>query len=508
MSRAAKTPRAARRPARLRTRGAALALLALLTSLAPPARAQASEATRTEARERFDRGLRLFNQGDSAGALAEFLRAYELVPHPLVLFNLGLVYQAMGKPVEAVSALDRVLAAPGSLDRERLERAREVRAEQVARIGFIQVSVNVPGASVELDGLEAGRSPLAGPLNVAVGTHVVSVVAPGHSPMRRSVAVAGGATVSEAFELVPLTARLAHLTLRSSVLDAEVVVDGAVIGRTPLPASVALAPGAHTIELRRSGYRSARTSVTLGEGTAGEVALEPEVDAQALASAGGDLALSISEPDGVVFVNGAPRGPYSGPMRLPAGRHRLRVERADFFPFERDVVVPQGSRASVVVDLAPTPEKRAAYRSAAVTQRTWGYIATGSGLALGLGGGAFLLWNAGEKSDKREVAEDRLRDADPGGPCDPSTQIPETCAIDREIAIDELDAAEDRDLYGFIGVGVGAAALGLGLVLLFTADDPDRYEPRPESDVFGSLRLSPAVLVLPGGGAASLRGEF
>ena len=35
-------------------------------------------ATRAEARERFSRGLHLFENGDNGGALAEFNRAYAL----------------------------------------------------------------------------------------------------------------------------------------------------------------------------------------------------------------------------------------------------------------------------------------------------------------------------------------------------------------------------------------------------------------------------------------------
>jgi len=59
-------------------------------------------AMKTEASSRFDRGLSLFNEGDNTGALAEFKRAYELIPHPRVLFNIGLVYAAMNRPATVV----------------------------------------------------------------------------------------------------------------------------------------------------------------------------------------------------------------------------------------------------------------------------------------------------------------------------------------------------------------------------------------------------------------------
>ena len=99
-------------------RAVAVLLALVIVQLVPGARtvmATDDAQARAEARERFDRGLRLFEEGDNGGALAEFKRAHELVPNPLVLFNIGLVYAALGRPVEATDALDRVLRDAGRL---------------------------------------------------------------------------------------------------------------------------------------------------------------------------------------------------------------------------------------------------------------------------------------------------------------------------------------------------------------------------------------------------------
>src|ERR1019366_4662633 len=161
------------------------------TVLAQPT--AATEVTRQEARDRFDRGLKLFNDGDNSGALAEFKRAFELIPNPLVLYNIGLVYSAMGRPVEAVDALDKVLAAQGALTGDRLARAKQTRDDQAARIARVSVVTNVP-AAIELDNVEVGHTPQTAPLAVAGGVHVVGAVASGYVPMRKEVTVAGGAT--------------------------------------------------------------------------------------------------------------------------------------------------------------------------------------------------------------------------------------------------------------------------------------------------------------------------
>jgi hypothetical protein len=478
--------------------------------LATSVRAEPRDHARDEAHERFDRGLRLFNQGDAPGALAEFQRAYELVPNPTVLFNVGLVAEAMGDPVHAVEALDRVLRAPGNLGARELARAHEVRDEQAARVGRIALRGNVDGAEVEVDGTTVGRTPLAAPLQVGSGQHIVAVVRPGYAPVRRAVVVAGGVTANVEITLDALPGRLAHLTVRTRIPDAEVTVDDQVIGRTPLPASLALAPGQHAITLKRPGYLTVSQTVPLGDGAEGQITLDPAVDPGAFATAGGSLALVVSEPDAVVFVDGEPRGAVAAALHLPFGKHRLRVERDGFFPFERDVTVPERASAQVAVDLEPTPEKRAAYVGAAKARRTWGFIVTGTGATLAVGSIAYLVWNHGQKSDTESTFNRIAADNTPGSGtrCDPQRTRPASCVEELNIALDHFQSATDRDVWGWVGLGVGAAAAGLGTVLLVTGDDPHRYDPRPESDVFGMLRVVPVGWAAPGGAGAGLRGAF
>ncbi|HEV3191706.1 MAG TPA: hypothetical protein VGY54_14450, partial [Polyangiaceae bacterium] len=143
---------------------AAVLAFAIAASLPRAAGAQSraapTEAARSEARDRFDRGLRLFNGGDNAGALVEFRRAYELVENSTVLYNIGLVYAQMGRAVEATDALNQLLATPGTLSPDRLSLARKTRDEQASRIAEVTLETNVAGARVEVDGVEVSATPL------------------------------------------------------------------------------------------------------------------------------------------------------------------------------------------------------------------------------------------------------------------------------------------------------------------------------------------------------------
>lgn len=475
------------------------------------ARAQ-SPAARQEARERFDRGVRLFNQGNNEGALAEFTRAYELVAHPRVLFNVGLVHAAMHHPLEAVTAFDSVLADSAARGSPEARAAAAHRIEQAALIGELMVTVEQAGARIELDNLAAGVSPLSAPLRVSSGEHIVGVIAQGQYPERQRVTVAGQSRASVNFVLRPLESRFAHLEVKSNTAAAEVLVDGTVVGRTPLPASVALAPGAHSIDVRRAGYVSAQRTLNLDEGATGTVQLDLSVDASLLSTQGGRLSLQIREPNAIVFVDGQPRGGYERPFSLPPGPHQLRIERAGFFPFLRSVEVPAHETLAVSVELEPTSDERVRYHDAASMQRTWSLISIVAGGVVAGGGVAFLIVNQGAKDDAQK-AYDNADLKTPGGVCHPGAagRTPvsnNACIEDLRLRLAKLDDTRKRDVFGWVGVGVGAGALGLGLVLLLTGDDPDRYEHKPNADVFALHGVLPQAWFDAHGGGLGMRSQF
>jgi len=483
-----------------------LALCALfgLALLSTPASAQQAdgEATRDQAREHFDRGLRLFNEGDNGGALTEFQQAYQLVPHPLVLYNIGLVYEATKRPVDAVDTLDKLLQNPGNLPADRLNNARRVRDEQAARIGELEISANVSGAKVEVDGVGVAQLPLQAPLKLASGEHIIGIYATGYLPERRPVSIFGKNKAALKVDLTPLEGKPAQISVRTNVPDAEVFIDDKLVGITPLAASVPVAPGDRRVEVRRTGYTTASRQLSLGEGSSGDVVLELVEDAALLTTAGGTLVLEISETDPVVFLDGKSRGVYAAPLRVPPGRHALRIERGEFLPVERDITILASQTTTVTIALEPTPEKRAAYKQAAKTRRTWGWVATGAGSAIAVGSGVFLAINMQREDDKRKEVHEK------GNSPDCVDNRNDKCSEEYNILVDELDDIIALEPIGWAGLGVGAAAAITGVVLLVTADDPDRYEPKPESDVFAGVKVLPNAWVGQGSLAVGAVGSF
>src|SRR5262245_36043795 len=113
------------------------ASIAVTLAATGPARADGNPTpeARAEARSRFDRGIQLFEEGNAAVALSEFKRAYEIAPHPTVLYNLALAYAALNDSVHALDALDKLLADAGVLSADQIARANKARQEQVQRVG-------------------------------------------------------------------------------------------------------------------------------------------------------------------------------------------------------------------------------------------------------------------------------------------------------------------------------------------------------------------------------------
>ncbi len=471
-------------------RSSSAALVSVLVSIwtlaaSLPAYADPVDPSRAEAAERFDRALRLVNSGDLSGGLAEFQRAYSLVPSPIALYNVGLVYAALNRSVEAARTLEKALATPDALTPENVVRAQQVLREQEDKIGQVAVSANVKEGVVEVDNVEAAKLPLDHPLDVASGPHVIGVISAGYAPSRHEVLVAGRERVDVQLDLVAIEGLLAHIALHGLVPAADVFVDGERVGKTPLESTVTVAPGTHQVEVRRAGYTPAGRSIALQDGARGDLSLDPIVDKAALGREGGWLAITASETQSVLSVDGTEVGLLTGSVELPAGPHRIHLERGGFLPAERDVDVPVGGTRTVSVVFEPTPETRAQYVSAAESRRTWSWVTLGLGAAIAAGGVVLAVVEQnqlpGAQSTLAAVTASRVRFA--RGVCDPSQDLSSATMVACNSRLDDatshVDNLQTTRTVGWVVAGLGGAIFVTGAVLVLTA--PDSAQVRREA---------------------------
>ncbi|MES1205000.1 MAG: hypothetical protein ABUS79_03605 [Pseudomonadota bacterium] len=164
-------------------------------------RAPSAAAKTAEAKEHFQRGVDLYDEGDSSGALVEFSRSYQIVPAFKVLYNMGqLAYQRQDY-VAALGHLRRYLEDGG--DSVAPERRRQVEQDikrLEVRIGRIEVETHEDGADILLDDVDVAKAPLVEPLLANVGRRKVGFVSRRGARQTRWVEVAGGETAHVRFD--------------------------------------------------------------------------------------------------------------------------------------------------------------------------------------------------------------------------------------------------------------------------------------------------------------------
>lgn len=326
---------------RLKRRSAALSGLLALALLVSPLGAQtrpeappddpaapaegagddAETRARQDARRHFERGLSLYDAGTWDAALAEFLLSRELYPTRAATKNAALCLRRLGRFDEALVMLEHLLAFPELTAEERRWTQAEIAAMQ-GLVGGLLVEAAEPGATVTVDGDTRGITPLAAPLRVSAGSHMVRVYKPGFEPWETRVEVAGGQSLSLRPQLTPLlqSGWLAVEEVAGKALD--VVVDNAVMGRSPWRGLVA--PGEHTVHLRgegRLGTQPASVTVRLNQVT-NLLLLAEELPAT--------LRVEPTPAGASVVIDGVSvgRGYWEGALR--PGLHRVEIAAQGF----------------------------------------------------------------------------------------------------------------------------------------------------------------------------------
>jgi hypothetical protein len=229
--------------------------------------AHAEQSSRNEAVKHFKRGLELADHGEYQPALDEFERAYELSPDFDVLYNIGLVDVELGRPRKAIDAFKRYLAEGGERvppkDRAEVE-ARIARLE--SSFAELTITTDPSGAQVTVDGAELGSTPLAAPVKVAAGTHVVSASRNGAATETRVVKLTEGQkeTVSIALPDLPAPSPEVPYHVAAGAAASADTASGAESKPAPRSASAESRTATHDRASFPTGYVLIGAGVVLG----------------------------------------------------------------------------------------------------------------------------------------------------------------------------------------------------------------------------------------------------
>jgi hypothetical protein len=169
--------------------GSAIALfLAVLIAAATVHAEQPIE----EAKDHFEKGVKLFKNEDYDAALVEFKQAYKAKPHFAVRYNIGITLYKLHRYKEALEELESYMFQGGDelLD-ERRDEVVEILKELESLLGTLKVVCDVEGATLSVDGWESGDWEM----RLEVGEHVIEVTAPGHPPYKQKIELPAGQEV-------------------------------------------------------------------------------------------------------------------------------------------------------------------------------------------------------------------------------------------------------------------------------------------------------------------------
>lgn len=291
-----------------------LFLLGSPTSLlAQSTPSQPSEATLEAAKDFFRKGNIELDAGNLERALDYFLQSRKLLPSIANTNNAAMVLEKLGRLDESLEFYEALLShfAPQLQSDERTAISNKV-ASLREQIGLLEVSANVDGLLI-IDGRKRGTVPLATPLRLLPGAHVLRVIKDGYSPAEVTISIRSGQTTQVDLQLEALSSigRL-RVTDSSGAKDVEVLVDGAPVGAAPWEGS--LGPGRRLVALRGKDVGTAPVAINV---LAGQVV---KIDLKAV-RLGPPLNVVFEPISAQVSIDGVEvgAGPWRG--RLPAGEH-------------------------------------------------------------------------------------------------------------------------------------------------------------------------------------------
>ena len=227
-----------------------------------------AEAT-AEARRHFKLGIKLYQDTNYPGALAEFEAAYSAKPGAGSLQNVALCQKALFRYREASSTLAQLLAQHATeLSEGEKKAVTDAITELNGLVGSIVVNVDPTDAKVTLDGRAVPASELHTGVDVNVGEHTLVADLPGYARLSRVVSVASGQKKLP-FEL-KLKATDGFLNVIASDSRAAIAVDG--VTRAFHEWHGVVKPDSDLlVQVFRAGYESFESNVTVALGKTVEV---------------------------------------------------------------------------------------------------------------------------------------------------------------------------------------------------------------------------------------------
>lgn len=336
--------------------------------------AQAQDESLTRARDAFDSGQDLFQDGKFVEAADKFKAAYEARPFAQFLFNIGACYEKANDYTNALSFYDQYLKAnPGKADAEKTKKRVEAlkkavaagtadpnkpaeavqNLDKVAIRGFVVIESEPAGASIFLDKVEGeplSKTPWNGSFG---GQHVVIIERKGYKSAEKTIRPDPNKMQTFVFVLGEED-YLGYLDVSSNIPGASIYIDDKSVGvKATTPWSGEIKPGKHKVWVTKEGYSEYETEIEVIAGETHKVSAALE---------GAEVGYLNVRGKGVerykIYVDGkvlCKRGPCLKP--LPAGKHKVSIRRSGHRSYDQTIEVQSKTEVTMRADLAPSPSR-------------------------------------------------------------------------------------------------------------------------------------------------------
>ena len=351
---------------------------------AKPAKKTVREELPEAAKKEWDAARELLEANDYAGALVEYLRAYEISKNPRVLYNVGICEKNLRHYARAVSRFKQELAdGQGKLSAEETQNVKDVISSLETFVSTVEVASNEPGATLFVDNDEAGVTPIVGPIAIDVGPHVLRLHKDGFADASQTVQIAGGSPAKASFTIEPLVKKTAVTVAVTGAPVANIVIDGVDMGQAPFKGD--LAAGRHTFEAQAQGFVTARQTTDVVFKTPLNLTLSLAEERHQ-----GKVRVDVQPASATIEIDGKVVGAGTWDGTLSTGGHQLIVKQAGYQTYSSEITLNDDQQRNVHATLL---EERAGT----------GWIAWTIGTVLVVGGGAVASYFLFKPTDEKAV---------------------------------------------------------------------------------------------------------
>ncbi len=164
------------------------------------------------------------------------------------------------------------------------------------------------------------------------GDYSLRVTAAGYHPLETGITVTAEDSQTLQLELAPLPGRV---SFASTPAGATVLLDGEVLGRTPL-ADQPVEAGEHLVRIEAERYLPLEQSLQV---TGREVAQQLAVE---LAPGWAEVSLDSQPPGAAILVDGEQRGTTPALLEIDGGEHQLILQRPGYADWQQSVDIVPG----------------------------------------------------------------------------------------------------------------------------------------------------------------------